>query len=73
MPAKCHLKHKNRNSEDSVKISTSKHIENTGFCTVKKYEKFFKNYCILPINVIYYKSLCKAMMWEVTLLEENFH
>lgn len=34
----------------------------------KNTKNFFKNYCVKTDNSIYYKGLCKAMKWEVTLL-----
>ncbi len=34
----------------------------------KNTKNFDKTSCIISPNRIYYKSLCKAMRWEVTLL-----
>ena len=36
-------------------------------------KNFSQNSCIIVNLGIYYKGLCKAMTWEVTLLWENFH
>jgi len=40
----------------------------------KRYSNFFpKKYCNIRKSVIYYKSLLKAMKWEVAELSGNFH
>lgn len=43
-------------------------LKTQDFAWQKNTKNFPENYCINQDNVIYYKGLCKAMRWEVTLL-----
>lgn len=61
-------KFKKRNTRKSVRESEERILANTAFIQQKNAKNFSKSSCIKFPDVIYYRGLCKAMKWEVTLL-----